>query len=81
MPLVTIARNGFLESIRQPVYVVVVLAGILALVLNVNLAAFSLGKDDKLLASNLAVADGPGCAVRVRRHARRDHGRRLRQQP
>ena len=40
MPLVTIARNGFLESIRQPVYVVVVLAGILALVLNVNLAAF-----------------------------------------
>ena len=49
MPLVTIARNGFLESIRQPVYVVVVLAGILALVLNVNLAAFSLGQDDKLL--------------------------------
>jgi ABC-2 type transport system permease protein len=49
MPLVTIARNGFLESIRQPVYVVVVLGGILALVLNVNLAAFSLGQDDKLL--------------------------------
>jgi len=49
MPLVTIARNGFLESIRQPGYVVVVLGGILALVLNVNLAAFSLGQDDKLL--------------------------------
>jgi ABC-2 type transport system permease protein len=49
MSILTIARNSFLESIRQPVYVVVLLSGILAMVLNVNLAAFSLGQDDKLL--------------------------------
>ena len=49
MPIFTIARNGFLESIRQPIYIVVLLGGILAMVLNVNLAAFSLGQDDKLL--------------------------------
>lgn len=49
MSILTIARNSFLESIRQPVYVVVLLGGILAMVLNVNLAAFSLGQDDKLL--------------------------------
>lgn len=49
MAFLTIAKNGFLESIRQPVYVVVLLGGILAMVLNVNLAAFSLGQDDKLL--------------------------------
>jgi ABC-type transport system involved in multi-copper enzyme maturation permease subunit len=49
MPLLAIARNAFLESIRQPVFVVLVLAGILALVLNVNLAAFTLEDDNKLL--------------------------------
>lgn len=49
MPIFTIARNGFLESIRQPIYIVVLLSGIVAMVLNVNLAAFSLGQDDKLL--------------------------------
>jgi ABC-2 type transport system permease protein len=49
MPLLAIARNAFLESIRQPVFVVVILAGILALVLNVNLAAFTLEDDNKLL--------------------------------
>lgn len=48
MPLLAVARNAFLESIRQPVFVVLVLAGIVALVLNVNLAAFTLEDDTKL---------------------------------
>lgn len=49
MPLFAISRNAFLESIRQPVFVVIVIVGILALVLNVNLAAFTLDDDNKLL--------------------------------
>jgi ABC-type multidrug transport system permease subunit len=49
MIILAIARNAFLESIRQPVFVVLMVAGILALVLDVNLAAFTLDNDDKLL--------------------------------
>ena len=49
MIILAIARNGFLESIRQPVFIVLVVVGILALVLNVNLAAFTLEDDNKLL--------------------------------
>lgn len=47
--MLTIARNAFLESIRQPVFSVLVLAGMLALVLNVSLAAFTLDDDNKIL--------------------------------
>lgn len=47
--ILAIARNGFLESIRQPIYVVVVLIGILAMIFNQNLAGFTMGEDDKLL--------------------------------
>ena len=49
MNVLSIARNGFLESIRQPVFVVLLLGGTLAMVLNVNLAAFTLEDDNKLL--------------------------------
>ena len=49
MPLLAVARNALLESIRQPVFVVLLGAGILALVLNVNLAAFAFEDDNKLL--------------------------------
>jgi ABC-2 type transport system permease protein len=49
MTILAIARNGFLESLRQPVFIVLVVVGILALVLNVNLAAFTLEDDNKLL--------------------------------
>ena len=49
MNVLAIARNGFLESIRQPIYAVVLLAGVLALVLNANLAAYTFEDDDKLL--------------------------------
>ncbi|NDC54867.1 MAG: ABC transporter permease [Planctomycetia bacterium] len=49
MTLLAIAKNGFLESIRQPVFVVLLVAGTLAMVLNVNLAAFTLEDDNKLL--------------------------------
>lgn len=47
--MLTIARNAFLESIRQPVFSVLVLVGMLALVLNVSLAAFTLDDDNKIL--------------------------------
>lgn len=47
--MLTIARNAFLESIRQPVFSVLLLAGMLALVLNVSLAAFTLDDDNKIL--------------------------------
>ncbi len=45
----TIARHAFLESIRQPVFTVLILAGMLALVLNVNLAGFTFDDDNKIL--------------------------------
>ena len=49
MTLLAVARNAFLESIRQPVFAVLLVGGILALVLNVNLAAFAFEDDNKLL--------------------------------
>lgn len=45
----TIARNTFIESIRQPVFVVLFIVATLALTLNVSLAAYTLKNDDKLL--------------------------------
>lgn len=47
--LLTIARNTFIESIRQPVFVVLILVGILALVMNPSLAAYTMDDDNKLL--------------------------------
>ncbi len=47
--MLTIARHAFLESIRQPVFAVLILVGMLALVLNVNLAAFTFDDDNKIL--------------------------------
>jgi ABC-type transport system involved in multi-copper enzyme maturation permease subunit len=47
--MLTIARNAFLESIRRPVFGVLLLAGLLAMVLNVSLAAFTLDDDNKIL--------------------------------
>jgi ABC-type transport system involved in multi-copper enzyme maturation permease subunit len=47
--LITVARNTFTESIRQPVYVVLVLMAALALILNPSLAANTFEDDNKLL--------------------------------
>ncbi len=47
--MLTIARHAFLESIRQPVFAVIILTGMLALVMNVNLAAFTFEDDNKIL--------------------------------
>lgn len=44
-----IALNTFVETIRQPIYGVIVLATAILLILNVSLAAFTLDDDDKLL--------------------------------
>lgn len=44
-----IASNTFVETIRQPIYGVILLATAVLLMLNVSLAAFTLDSDDKLL--------------------------------
>ena len=44
-----IALNTFLETIRQPIYGVVLLVSALLLILNVGLAGYTLDDDDKLL--------------------------------
>lgn len=49
MPLLALARNAFLESIRQPVHAVLICAGLLALLLNVNVAGYTLEDDNKML--------------------------------
>ena len=45
----TIARNTFFESIRQPIYVIMVLAVSLMLILNTFLAGYTLEDDNRLL--------------------------------
>lgn len=47
--LYAVAQNTFVETIRQPIFGVILLTTALMLVLNVSLAAFTLGDDDKLL--------------------------------
>lgn len=47
--LYTVALNTFVETVRQPLYGVILLTTAILLVLNVSLAAFTLGDDDKLL--------------------------------
>ncbi len=49
MTVLAIARNSFLESIRQPIFCVLLLAGMLAMTLNVSLAGFTLEDDNKIL--------------------------------
>ncbi len=48
--LFAIAANTFVETIRQPIYGVVVGTTLLLMILNVGLAAFTLDDDDRLLA-------------------------------
>jgi len=47
--LYTVALNTLVETIRQPLYGVILLATTILLVLNVSLAGFTLDDDDKLL--------------------------------
>ena len=47
--LFSIARNTFTETIRQPIYGVLLLATIFLLIINIFLAGFTLEDDDKLL--------------------------------
>ncbi len=47
--LLTITRNTFVESIRQPIFVTLVMVGTIAMALNIELAAFAFGDDNKLL--------------------------------
>ncbi len=45
----TIARNTFTESIRQPIFAVLILVGAVAMALNQQLAAYTFTDDNKLL--------------------------------
>ncbi|MEM9250870.1 MAG: ABC-2 transporter permease [Planctomycetota bacterium] len=47
--LLTIAGNTYIEAIRQPVFAVLLLVGVLGMILNVNLAAYTLDSDNKLM--------------------------------
>ncbi|MEO0965042.1 MAG: ABC-2 transporter permease [Planctomycetota bacterium] len=47
--LLTIAGNTYIEAIRQPVFAVLLLVGVLGMILNVNLAAYTLESDNKLM--------------------------------
>ncbi|QDU35308.1 ABC-2 family transporter protein [Poriferisphaera corsica] len=47
--LLTITRNTFTESIRQPIFAVLILVGILGLWLNLNLAAYTMDQDSKMM--------------------------------
>lgn len=47
--LFTIGRNTFIESIRQPIFAVLVLVGILALILAPSLSSYTFDDDNKLL--------------------------------
>ena len=47
--LFTISRHTFIESIRQPIFVVLILGSALVLILNPSLAAYTLDDDNKLM--------------------------------
>ena len=47
--LLTLSRNTFIESIRQPVFVVLIIAGTIFLWLNSHLAAYTLDDDNKMM--------------------------------
>ena len=47
--LLTITRNTFVESIRQPIFVLLLLVGAFALVLGTSLAAYTLSDDNRML--------------------------------
>ena len=47
--LYSVAMNAFVETIRQPIYGVILLGTTILLILNVSLAAFTFEDDDKLL--------------------------------
>ncbi|MAE63887.1 MAG: hypothetical protein CMJ18_06400 [Phycisphaeraceae bacterium] len=45
----TISRNTFVESIRQPVFVVVIIASVICLWMNPHLAAYTFDDDNKMM--------------------------------
>lgn len=45
----TLARNTFIETVRQPIYGVILLVTAFLMIMNVSLAGFTLEDDDKLL--------------------------------
>ncbi|GAH02483.1 unnamed protein product, partial [marine sediment metagenome] len=47
--LFTIARNTFTETIRQPIYAIIIIAVLLLITLSPSITMYSLEDDDKLL--------------------------------
>ncbi|MCE9591788.1 MAG: ABC transporter permease [Planctomycetes bacterium] len=55
--LITVGRNTFIESIRQPIFVVLIIVGIIALTLNPMLAAYTLeGDNDNKLMIDMGIS-------------------------
>ncbi len=57
--LTTIARNTFVESLRQPIFFILILAGIIAQIFNVLLSTYSLGfsEETEVSADNKILLD------------------------
>ena len=47
--LLTIAKNTFTETLRQPVYVLIIVAASLMFLLSPSLSMYTMGDDNKLL--------------------------------
>ncbi len=47
--MLTIAKNTFTETLRQPIYVTIILAALLMLFISPSLSVFTMGDDNKLL--------------------------------
>ena len=47
--VLTIARNTFVESVRQPVFIVLIVVGALGLVISVPMTGYTLEQDNKML--------------------------------
>ena len=47
--ILTLSRNTFIEAIRQPVFVILIIAGSIFLWLNSHLAAYTLDDDNKMM--------------------------------
>ena len=47
--LFTIAKNTFIETLRQPVYVIIIVVALLLLFISPSLSMYTMGDDNKLL--------------------------------
>ena len=63
---IALARNAFLETIRQPIFGVILFVTALLMVFNVSLAAFTLDDDDDFANDFVAFRSGDDADVASR---------------